>query len=58
MKKTKLKLTRQTVRVLANEPLASVAGGAQTGSCPGTRCCVPQSLFGSCYNTACCLEKP
>jgi hypothetical protein len=59
MKKTKLKLTRQTVRILAKEPLAGVHGGVYiqwpTRSCY-TFCCV--SVFESCNDTACCLEKP
>ena len=60
MKKTKLKLSRQTVRVLSNEPLSKVHGAGYqivwpTRSCY-TNCCV--SVFESCNDTACCLEKP
>jgi len=58
MRKTKLKLSRQTVRLLSNEPLAAVAGGIHerpTKSC-ATNCCV--SIFNSCRNSDCCLEVP
>jgi len=60
MKKTKLKLSRQTVRVLSGTSLAEVQGGyrdkptATCASCVNTICCV--SFFESCGNTDCCLE--
>jgi hypothetical protein len=59
MKKIKLKLSRQTVRVLTKE-LADVQGGYQerpTRSCMATVCC-PPSILKSCYNTDCCLMVP
>lgn len=59
MKKTKLKLSRQTIRTLSDAPLAKVAGGYQekpTYSCNITFCC--RSVFNSCYDTDCCLMVP
>jgi hypothetical protein len=59
MKKTKLKLSRQTIRVLT-EDLADVHGGYRdlpTRSCMYTVCC-PPSVLKSCYNTDCCLMVP
>ena len=57
MKKIKLKLNRQTVRVLTETTLGEVNGGYQnkkTVSCN----CVPNSVLNSCYNTDCCLMVP
>jgi hypothetical protein len=59
MKKTKLKLSRQTVRLLSAAPLSEVHGGYRnrpTYSCMATICC--PSLLSSCKDTDCCLEPP
>ena len=59
MKKHKLKLNRQTVRILADAPLSEVQGGYQNKpsySCAYTYCC-PPSVLRSCYNTDCCLMQ-